>query len=132
MTSGAGAFEQVVAAFAGQDDVTVRAGRGFGSGTLQVSARIFAMTNDVGLVLKLPVTRVAALIAACEGLPFDAGKGRPMKEWVVVPSRHSKRWSTLAHDALEYVQGPTAAKKAAPKSPPKKKATAKKKAARSR
>lgn len=35
---------------------------------------------------------------------FDpSGMGRPMKEWVEVPSEHSSRWLELAREALRYV-----------------------------
>lgn len=77
--------------------------RGFGSGTLQADGRIFAMARRGGLVLKLPRERVAELIASGDGAPFDAGKGRPMKEWVVISTRAEKRWPQLAAEALAFV-----------------------------
>jgi hypothetical protein len=96
-------FQRLLAAFIDRDGVTVGAGRGFGTGTLQVDGRIFAMSNETGLVLKLPAGRVAALLADGEGLPFDAGKGRPMKEWVVVPWRGDAYLISLADEALAFV-----------------------------
>ena len=96
-------FDRLAAAFADRAGVTIGEGRGFGNGTLQASGRIFAMRNAAGLALKLPAGRVAALLAAGGGLPFDAGKGRPMKEWVVIPLAQSEAWPEYAAEALEYV-----------------------------
>jgi hypothetical protein len=64
--------------------VTVAEGRGFGSGTLQVNGRIHAMVSRGRFVVKLPPARADTLIASRTGLPFDAGKGQPMKEWVAI------------------------------------------------
>ena len=96
-------FDRLAAAFADRAGVTIGGGRGFGSGTLQAGGRIFAMRNAAGLALKLPGVRVAALLAAGDGLPFDAGKGRPMKEWVVIPWQSDAEWLALADEALAFV-----------------------------
>jgi hypothetical protein len=96
-------FDRLAATFGGRDGVTVGGGRGFGAGTLQVGGRIFAMRNDAGLALKLPAGRVSDLLSSGKGLPFDAGKGRPMREWVVIPGGAEARWSTLAEEALAFV-----------------------------
>jgi hypothetical protein len=97
------AFDRLAAAFDGRDLVTIGGGRGFGSNALQVDGRIFAMWNDAGLALKLPAGRVAALLASGEGLPFDAGKGRPMREWVVVPWGTHEDAVAYAEEALAFV-----------------------------
>jgi hypothetical protein len=96
-------FTAIVAVLAEREGVSVGAGRGFGANALQVEGRIFAMSDKAGLVLKLPRGRVAELIAAGDGLPFDAGKGRPMKEWVVIPPRSGDRWLQLAEASLAFV-----------------------------
>jgi hypothetical protein len=79
--------------------------RGFGSDALQVDGRIFAMLSHGRFVLKLPSERVAGLIARGDGAPFDAGKGRPMKEWVVLEPHTSRRWPSLAREAVAFVGG---------------------------
>jgi hypothetical protein len=76
-------FESLCDEYAGVSGVTVPAGgSGFGSNAIKINKSIFAMLVNDRLVVKLPAARVAELIAARDGVPFDAGKGKPMKEWV--------------------------------------------------
>ena len=80
-------------------------GKGFGSsGQLKVGGRIFAMLVRGVLVVKLPRARVDELIAQREGVHFDAGKGKPMREWFVLSPTSSKRWLALAEEAMTFVK----------------------------
>jgi hypothetical protein len=99
-------FAILVAALADEPGVELATGRrGFGRGTLQVRGRIFAMISGGRLVLKLPKDRVAELVATGTGAPFDAGKGRPLAEWVAVIDADDASWSDLARVAAAFVGG---------------------------
>ncbi len=98
-------FAELVTEFSTEPDVTLPgSGRGFGSSALKVGGSIFAMLSRDRLVIKLPASRVAALIESGEGEPFDAGKGKPMKEWVAVPETNPATWRALAAEALKFVR----------------------------
>ncbi len=100
------AFDSIAREMLDRDAITIGAGkRGFGSNALCVHGRIFAMVSGGGLVMKLPRDRVAALLASGEGTPFDAGKGRPMKEWVTLPDRPALQMLALAEEAAAFVGG---------------------------
>ena len=80
------------------------AGTGFGtSAGLRVSGKIFAMLVRGELVVKLPKDRVDELVDAGAARRFDAGKGRPMKEWASVPASASRRWKGLVEEARGFV-----------------------------
>ena len=99
-------FDRLIAVFAGRPGVTLPGadgGLGFGSSALKAGRSIFAMLTHGRLVVKLPRARVAELLAAGEGEPFDAGKGTPMKEWVVVNDDHPRTWRELAEEAFASV-----------------------------
>jgi hypothetical protein len=78
-------------------------GRGFGSHALRFQNKIFAMLVRGRLVVKLPKARVDALVAAWEGVHFDANKGTPMKEWLSLDPASDVAWEPLARDALDFV-----------------------------
>jgi hypothetical protein len=76
---------------------------GFGSTALRVQNKIFAMLVRGRLVVKLPKARVDALVAAGDGIRFDANKGTPMKEWLSLDPGSALAWLPLAHEALDFV-----------------------------
>lgn len=78
-------------------------GRRFGADALKVNGSIFAMVQGGRLVVKLPRHRVDALVSAGQGNRFEAGKGRPMKEWVSVAAEAGETWAALAGEALQFV-----------------------------
>ena len=84
----------------------VTSGTGFGTNEgLRVSGKIFAMLVRGELVVKLPKDRVDALVETGAARRFDAGKGRPMKEWASVPASASRRWKGLVEEARVFVVG---------------------------
>ena len=102
-------YAELVLKIAGRPGVTnLSEGRGFGSsGQLKVGGRIFAMLVRDQLVLKLPRERVVELVKHGEGTQFDAGKGKPMREWFVLSPTSSKRWLPLAQEAMTFVKEET-------------------------
>jgi hypothetical protein len=78
-------FEALCAEYADVTGVSVPSGgSGFGSSALKINKKIFVMLVDDHLVVKLPAARVSELIETGVGRPFDAGKGKPMREWVAL------------------------------------------------
>jgi hypothetical protein len=79
-------------------------GRRFGSHALRRQGRIFAMLVRGCLVVKLPKGRIDELVAAGDGVRFDANKGTPMKEWFTLDPGAALSWSDLAHEALAFAE----------------------------
>jgi hypothetical protein len=81
-------------------------GKGFGStGQLKVHGKIFAMLVRGKLVVKLRREHVDALVESGNGERFDAGKGKPMREWLALSPTSRKRWLPLAEQAMAFVRG---------------------------
>ena len=99
-------YGQLVSKFIRRSGVTsIAEGKGFGStGQLKVNGRIFAMLVRGELVLKLPRSRVDELVKQEEGLRFDAGKGKPMREWFVLSPASKVPWLPMAREAFDFVK----------------------------
>jgi hypothetical protein len=58
------------------------------------------------MFFKLGGANHAEALALAGARLFDPSeRGRPMKEWVVVPIEHVSRWLEFARDAFDYVSG---------------------------
>jgi len=86
------------------------AGRGvsvtkmFGMPSLKAGGKLFAGVYGDALTFKLGGAVHAEALALKGAELFDpSGMGRAMKEWVVVPPAHAKRWSEFAEAARSYV-----------------------------
>lgn len=71
---------------------------------LKTGGKFFAFVSRGALVLKLPAGRVTELIAAGAD-PFDAGKGRPMREWVQTRPADEAECAALVDEARRFVGG---------------------------
>jgi hypothetical protein len=100
-------YAELVKTMTSRSGVTrISEGKGFGSsGQLRIDGKIFAMLVRDELVVKLPRRRVDELVSGRHGRPFDAGKGKPLREWFVLSPSSDKRWLALAEEALEFVRG---------------------------
>ena len=125
-------FSNIALAFAHQPSVSYGGnyaghyvGDGFGSSTLKLGGKIFAMLSPQGqFVVKLSRERVEELVGLQRGQYFDPGHGRLLKEWFVVPAS-STRWLELAKEAHASASGrpsrisrPPSARKLSVRKPP--------------
>jgi len=100
-------YQDLVDELIGADGVTPpRGGSGFGRSALRFQNKIFAMFVRGRLVVKLPAERVEELIAAGEGIHFDANKGTPMREWLSLDPDSARPWLALATEALDFARKP--------------------------
>lgn len=98
-------YQSLVDELVGADGVTPpRGGSGFGRSALRFENKIFAMFVRGRLVVKLPAGRVQELIAAGEGVHFDANKGTPMREWLSLDPDSARPWLPLATEALDFAR----------------------------
>lgn len=75
----------------------------FGMPVLKTGGKVFAGTFGDAMNFKLGPDDLEEARKQTGVEPFEPVKGRAMKEWVLVPLAHAKRWSDLAEQAFSYV-----------------------------
>lgn len=75
------------------------------SGELKYEGKMFAFHSRGRLIVKLPKPLVDTLISSGKGEPCIMGRGRVMKEWVVVGSALQSEWLSLASESKSFVSG---------------------------
>ncbi len=97
------AYEAVVSEMMNTSPTT--SGKMFGMPCLKNSnGKAFAGYFEGTMVFKLGGSSHAEALALPGARLFDPSeRGRPMKEWVVVPLEHVSRWLEFARYAFDYV-----------------------------
>ena len=81
-------------------------GKMFGMPCLKNNGKAFAGYFESAMVFKLGGDSHGEALALSGARLFDPSeRGRPMKEWVVLPIEHVSRWLGFARDAFDYVAG---------------------------
>ena len=69
---------------------------------LKIKRKMFVFLNQDNITVKLPKNRVTELLASGEGLPYDPGNGKIMKEWVTIPLKISDKWMAFVQEGMEF------------------------------
>jgi hypothetical protein len=75
----------------------------FGMPVLKAGDKVFAGTFGDAMTFKLGPDDLERARALAGVESFEPMKGRPMKEWVLVPLAHAKRWPDLGELAFTYL-----------------------------
>jgi hypothetical protein len=98
-------YDDLIDALVGAPGVTPPSRKsGFGRSAIRYQGKIFAMLVRGRLVLKLPEQRVGELVADGHGVPFDANKGVPYREWFSLDPDDDHDWLKLATEGLEFAR----------------------------
>ncbi|SDX60408.1 hypothetical protein SAMN05661080_00542 [Modestobacter sp. DSM 44400] len=89
---------RVLAMYPGDEE-----GRMLRSPGLTTSGRFYAFATATDLVVKLPSVRVHELVHSGRGLSCAPRPGRPMKEWVRIPSPEEESCLSYLLEARTFV-----------------------------
>lgn len=84
-------------------------GQLFGESCLKMGGKAFAAYHAGSFVFKLPDEQRSKTLQRAKANLWDpSGKGRPMKEWVVVPEAEMSGLIELSRVAMDFVAGTAA------------------------
>ncbi len=72
--------------------------------SLKCKKKMFVMLSKGNYVVKLPKERVEELLTSGDGLSYDPGTGKTMKEWIIIPIDSKEKWIEYAQEAKEFVK----------------------------
>lgn len=97
-------YEEIGAQLGESENVEM--GQMFGKASLKFKTKAFAAFHKESMVFKLGAAQIEEIRTDYPTAKnWDpSGKGRPMKDWFLVPHSHVSDWSSLAQQALEQLK----------------------------
>lgn len=86
------------------DDPEVEVLKGRGAQGMKLGGKMFVMFMKGDLVVKLPEQRVKEVIEIGDGLPFDPGTGKPMKNRVLIPASKRDIWIKYCEESKQHAK----------------------------
>ncbi len=83
----------------------LKVGQMFGKPSLLVGKKAIGWWLDPDVALKLPAGPREEALALKGAHEYDAGNGRPMREWIVIPQAFKDQWPRFAEAAYKYLTG---------------------------
>jgi hypothetical protein len=93
-------YSDVKTHFSHDNDVIVLSGRG--AQGIKRGGKLFVMFMKGDIIVKLPAERVTELVSLGEGLSYDPGTGKPMKNWVLIPVSRKESWIKYIEEAKNH------------------------------
>ena len=95
-------YSEIKAHFATDPEVEVLKGRG--AQGIKREGKLFVMFMKGDLIVKLPEHRVNEIIDIGDGVSFDPGTGKPMKNRVLIPARKRDMWIKYSIEAKNHAK----------------------------
>lgn len=93
-------YDDVKAHF--DDDPEVEVLKGRGAQGIKKGGKLFVMFMKGDLIVKLPEKRVKEIISIGDGIPYDPGTGKPMKNRVLIPNSKKDLWIRYIEESKKH------------------------------